>query len=168
MLDRAFVNRSCFDCTSPVVVPAQTLLSQLAQYRKFLEVHMKRIMSLWFVLKRNLIHLVSSTGYSLKGLRTCAHEELAFRQELLWGVVHCILIFALPISCLCRIVLTVLYLMILVVELINTAIEAAVDLVTTEVRPLAKKAKDCASAAVFLTLVAYVLSWVCICMLNFR
>ena len=111
-------------------------------------------------IRKNVAHLFASTGHSLAGLRACARDEAAFRQELVAGIVHFGLILWLDLPFATCVFLTVLYVLLLVVELLNTSIEAVVDLATKgRIHPLAKKAKDCASAAVFCMAVLFVGSW---------
>ena len=110
--------------------------------------------------RKNVAHLFASAGYSLTGLWACVRDEAAFRQELLVGIVHFGLILWLDLSFAVCIYLTVLYVLLLAIELLNTSIEAVVDLATEgRIHSLAKKAKDCASAAVFCIIVLFVGSW---------
>lgn len=115
-------------------------------------------------IKRSFRHLVDSARYSVAGLLACFKDEQAFRQEVAFGILHFILMIAINLSALQRIYLIVLYVLILVAELLNTAIESAVDLYSQEFHPNAKKAKDCASAAVFCLVVLLVVSWITIIM----
>lgn len=114
----------------------------------------------WGSLRCNIRHLCASYQYSLDGLIVCVREEPAFRQELLLGALHFLLLFTCHVPLKIAIGLTILYVVVLIAELINTAIEATVNLVTDEIHPLAKKAKDCASAGVFCALVLFVGAWV--------
>lgn len=107
----------------------------------------------------NMIHLFASVRYSWAGLKVCFRDETAFRQELCVGIVHFAILFSLSLATSVRVYLTILYVMILTVELLNTAVEAVVDCTVQEKRPLAKKAKDCASAAVFCVITAFAVSW---------
>ena len=116
----------------------------------------------------NIAHLFASLGYSWAGLKACFRDETAFRQELCCGVVHFALLFSLPLTTGVRVYLTILYVMILTVELLNTAVEAVVDCTVQEKRPLAKKAKDCASAAVFCIVTTFVISWMVVLVKSFR
>lgn len=110
--------------------------------------------------RKHVSHLFASTGYSLAGLWACARDEAAFRQELAAGIVHFGLIMWLDLSFAVCIYLSVLYVLLLAIELLNTSIEAVVDLATEgRIHSLAKKAKDCASAAVFCIIVLFVGSW---------
>ena len=111
-------------------------------------------------IRKNVAHFFASVGYSLAGLWACARDEAAFRQELVAGLVHFGLIWWLDLPFAVCVYLTVLYVLLLTVELLNTGIEAVVNLVTEgRIHPLAKKAKDCASAAVFCIIVFFVGSW---------
>jgi len=85
--------------------------------------------------------------------------ETAVRQELLLGVVNLVAIFLLPLTPATRIVLFALWMGVLIVELLNTAIEAVVDLVSPDYHELAKRAKDLCSAAVFLSLTTFFAAW---------
>ncbi len=95
----------------------------------------------------------------MAGLGQAFRQEAAFRQEVVCCCLLLPLAFLLGNNGLERGLLTGSLLLVLVVELLNTAIEAVVDLVCDEWRPLAGKAKDCGSAAVFLSLVNVVLVW---------
>ena len=117
---------------------------------------MKKIFD--FIL-RQIRHLVAACRYSLAGVAASAKTETAFRQELLLGVVHFVAMWLLQVSALQALILSALWCGILVVELLNTAIEAVVDLSAPDYHDLAKKAKDAASAAVALVLIAYLASW---------
>ncbi|MGL5390811.1 MAG: diacylglycerol kinase, partial [Shewanella sp.] len=88
-----------------------------------------------------------ATGFSIKGLKAAWIHEAAFRQELLLTV--CMLPVALfvEISTLERLLLIFTLFIVLIVELLNSAIEAVVDRVGSEIHPLSGQAKDIASAA---------------------
>jgi diacylglycerol kinase (ATP) len=98
---------------------------------------------------------------SLKGLKSAFSSERAFRQELALAA------FFLPLGLWLgqngaeKALLAGSVLLILVVELLNTAIEAVTDRISAEIHPLSGKAKDVASAAVLLTLVNAGIIWVC-------
>lgn len=111
-------------------------------------------------LRGNLRHMTAAFGYSVAGIAATFRHETAFRQEVALVVPHVILLFLLQGSALCWIVLTALLGVVLSLELLNTAIECVVDLVSPEFHELAKRAKDAASAAVGVTLAVYALAWV--------
>ncbi len=104
-------------------------------------------------------HVVRAAGLSMDGIRQAARDELAFRIELV------VLVLAVPAALwLARSwweagVLLALVVLTLAAELVNTAIEAACDRITTHPDPLVKKAKDCGSAAVMLAAIATALVW---------
>ena len=103
--------------------------------------------------------VINATSYSMAGLAAAWKHEHAFRQELMLcgvlGVIACLV----PISWPQRLALFASLILLLIVELINSSIEAVVDLASLEVHPLAKRAKDIASAAVFMTLVLLAFLW---------
>lgn len=98
-------------------------------------------------------------GFSWQGLRQAFRGEVAFRQEVLVLLVLVPVIVLLPVSRTTRALMLFAHLLVPLVELLNSAVEAVVDLVTREIHPLAGKAKDYGSAAVFLTLVLCAGSW---------
>lgn len=107
----------------------------------------------------HLNHLRHSTGYSLQGLKKAYRSEMAFRQEV-W--LACILI---PIGLFLgngvveKVLLCGSILFVLIIELLNSAIETVVDRIGTEKHELSGKAKDIGSAAVFLALMLCGLTW---------
>jgi len=89
-------------------------------------------------------------------------EESAFRQELTLVVIFTPCAFLLPISIVERILLLGTLLLVLIVELLNSSVEAAVDRISLERHSLAKRAKDFGSAAVMLALVLCAGTWIAI------
>jgi diacylglycerol kinase (ATP) len=85
--------------------------------------------------------------------------EHAFRQEVLVFVLGVIFAFMLPVSGFQKLVLIGVLLLVLIVELINSAIEAIVDRISLERHPLSKNAKDFGSAAVGLTVLLAAITW---------
>jgi len=109
--------------------------------------------------KTGLRRLLDATGYSLQGIRACWSSEAAFRQE----VTLCLVLFPLSFF-LARTVEQWLFLvaplfLLLMVELLNSAIEYVVDRIGDEHHDLSGRAKDTASAAVFFCLLLIALSW---------
>jgi diacylglycerol kinase (ATP) len=98
---------------------------------------------------RGATRLVRALGASIRGLRGAFREEAAFRQELAFAVIVIPLALWLGHSGVERAVLIGPVLLILVVELVNSAIEATVDRIGFERHALAGLAKDIGSAAVF-------------------
>lgn len=97
--------------------------------------------------------------YSLSGLRYAATHESAFRQEVVLAVVLSIVAVLAPIETSLRLILVSSHLLVLIVELLNTAIEAVVDKASPEFHDLAKQAKDMASAAVLLAITGSLICW---------
>lgn len=101
----------------------------------------------------------SALLYSIAGFRTAWRSEHAFRQELLLAVPAALIALLMPIPALQKLALIAVLVLVLVVELINSAIEAVVDRVSFESHPLSKNAKDLGSAAVFLALSLAAATW---------
>ncbi|QWD71312.1 diacylglycerol kinase [Polynucleobacter sp. UB-Siik-W21] len=97
------------------------------------------------------------------GLVYAFQEESAFRQELTLFVLLTPVAFLLPISYLEKALLIASLLMVLVVELLNSSVEAAIDRISFEHHDLSKRAKDFGSAAVMLALLIAVLMWSAVC-----
>ena len=103
--------------------------------------------------------IVSAARNSVAGLAAALRHEDAFRQELILAAILIPLGFFFGVNGLERALLVGSVLLVLIVELLNTAIEATVDRVSLEVHPLAKRAKDLGSAAVMLSLVLAASVW---------
>ena len=99
-----------------------------------------------------LKRIILAMGYSLQGLKSSFKYEAAFRQELLLAVILIPIACFLEVSQIERILLIASLALVLIVEAINSAIEAVVDRIGSEHHELAGRAKDMGSAAVFLTL----------------
>lgn len=110
-------------------------------------------------MKKSLAHIVHSLGYSLDGLNRCFHDDIAFRMECLLAIPHFAMLLLLPLKWEVRLFLAALWFVLAAVELLNTAVEAVVDLASPMTHDLAKKAKDVASAAVFLMVMLICISW---------
>lgn len=106
--------------------------------------------------------LLKATGYSWAGLKSAWQTEAAFRQEIYLCVVLIPLAFWLGETGLERAVMIGSLLLVLIVELVNSGIEAVVDRIGGEINPLSKVAKDVGSAAVMLCLLNVVVIWVLI------
>lgn len=100
--------------------------------------------------------------YSLAGLRAAFTCEDAFRQEALLAVLLIPASFFLPVSGIGLALMIASVLLVLIVELLNSAIEAAVDRVSLDRHHLSKRAKDIGSAAVLLALINVVIVWGCV------
>ena len=107
-----------------------------------------------------LRRVLNATRYSLEGVAAAARHEAAFRQELLLAAALVPLGLWLGADGVERALLAGSVLMVLVVELLNSAIEAVVDRASPEHHELAKRAKDYGSAAVMIALAVTGLVWV--------
>jgi diacylglycerol kinase (ATP) len=112
-----------------------------------------------FKSKGGLKRIVSACRYSIDGFRHAWRHEHAFRQELMVAVPATVVALLLPISAFQKLALIAVLGLVLLVELINAAIEAVVDRVSLERHPLSKAAKDLGSAAVALALTMAAATW---------
>ena len=103
--------------------------------------------------------LINATRYSWQGFKAAYHHEEAFRQEIILAIVTLPLGLYLGDNGVERALLIGVILLILIVELLNTGIEAITDRVSTEHHELAGRAKDIGSAAVLLSLVNAAVVW---------
>ena len=106
-----------------------------------------------------LTRIINAFGYSMKGIRAAIVHESAFRQEALLFVIMLPLAIWLGTDWLDYILLIGSLLLVLIVELLNSAIEAVVDRISDEFSELAGRAKDMGSAAVFISLANVMLVW---------
>jgi diacylglycerol kinase (EC 2.7.1.107) len=111
---------------------------------------------------KGFTRLVKASIYSYRGFIAAFRNEAAFRQELLLAVVLIPLAFWLDVTSLERVVMVSAVVMVLIVELLNSAIESVVDRVGYEHHELAGRAKDIASAAVLLSVCLLVFVWISI------
>ena len=109
--------------------------------------------------KTGIRRILDATGYSLQGLKAAWTHEAAFRQELVLTLVLSVCAFLLPVTTLERIMMISSLLLVVIVELINSAIEAVVDRVSDDWHELSGRAKDIGSAAVFVALVLALFVW---------
>lgn len=109
--------------------------------------------------KTGLRRVWNALHYSLAGFRSAYQHEDAFRQEVLLAVLLLPLAFVLEDSGLGRALMVGCVLLVLLVELLNSAIEATVDRISLDHHELAKRAKDIGSAAVLLSLVNLAAIW---------
>jgi diacylglycerol kinase (ATP) len=109
--------------------------------------------------KTGLRRLINAFGYSMAGLQAAYKNEDAFRQEVLLAVLLIPLALYLEHGAIGRALMIGSVLLVLMVELLNSAVEATVDRVSLEKHLLAKRAKDIGSAAVFVSLVNLAAVW---------
>jgi diacylglycerol kinase (ATP) len=109
---------------------------------------------------RGIRRIINATRYSWQGLWATARHEEAFRQELLLLFGALLLTPWLAMSWFHAIALLGSVILILIVELLNSAIEALVDRVGLEFNELSGRAKDMGSAAVFLSITLASMIWI--------
>ena len=107
----------------------------------------------------SMVRVVRAMQYSEKGIRSAWRDEAAFRQELVLMLLLAPLTLWLQLPRLDTGLLLALMGLVLVVELLNSGLEAVVDMTTPEFNVLAGKAKDCGSAAVFVALAVLGGAW---------
>ena len=112
--------------------------------------------------KTGVRRVMNAFHYSMAGLRAAFSYEDAFRQEALLAVVLIPASFLLPVGGLSRALMIASVLLVLIVGLLNSAIEAVVDRVSLDHHHLSKRAKDIGSAAVFLALLNVLVVWACV------
>jgi diacylglycerol kinase (ATP) len=111
---------------------------------------------------RGLRRVTNALRYSADGLNAAWREEEAFRQEVMLAAVMIPAALVLPLAMAERVLLVGSVFLVLIVEILNTAVEAAIDRHSFEINPLAKRAKDLGSAAVMLSLLFAGGTWVAI------
>lgn len=109
--------------------------------------------------KTGLRRIIDATFYSWAGMRYAWHNEAAFRQEAILTAILVPIAFWLGEDAVQRALLIGVCLVVLIVELLNSGIEAVVDRVGDEYHKLSGSAKDLASAAVFFSLLLTVVVW---------
>ena len=109
--------------------------------------------------KKGLARIWAATVYSAEGLRACFRSEEAFRIESILSVFLIPLAFILGETALETTMLLFPIVLVLLVELLNSAVEAVVDRVSLDYHELSKKAKDIASGTVFVSLMTFLLIW---------
>lgn len=110
--------------------------------------------------KTGFSRVTAAFFYSLSGLQAAFLKEAAFRQELILFLILLPVIIFLPVTSVFKCVLLLANTIVLIAELFNSAIEAVVDMVSTDFHPLAKTAKDIGSAAVLVSILLSLSLWV--------
>lgn len=103
--------------------------------------------------------VLKASIYSLQGLKAALKHEAAVRQELALLVVAVLLLYRFDVSQIERILMLGTVVLVLIVELINSAIESVVDRIGVERHELSGRAKDIGSAAVFVALLFAAFTW---------
>ncbi len=109
--------------------------------------------------KTGMRRLCNAFGYSLAGFRAAYKHEDAFRQEVLLAAILIPLAFWLPVGFPGKALMIASVLLVIMVELLNSAIEATVDRISLENHDLAKRAKDIGSSAVLVSLINVMVVW---------
>jgi diacylglycerol kinase (ATP) len=109
--------------------------------------------------KTGLRRIWNACGYSLAGLRAAYRHEDAFRQEVWLALVLIPMALFLPASGIGKALMIGSVMLVIIVELLNSAVEAAVDRISLENHLLAERAKDIGSAAVMMSLINVVAVW---------
>ena len=112
--------------------------------------------------KTGLRRVWNALNYSLAGLKAAYLCEDAFRQEVLLALLLIPATFLLPVPWLGRGVMIASVLLVIIVELLNSGLEATVDRISLDQHHLAKRAKDIGSAAVLISLVQVIVVWTCV------
>ncbi len=107
----------------------------------------------------SVLRVVRAAQYSEQGIRSAWRDEAAFRQELLLVMLLAPMTLWLQLPRIDTVLLLALMALVLVVELLNSGLEAVVDMASPDIHVLAAKAKDCGSAAVFMTLTTLIGAW---------
>lgn len=106
-----------------------------------------------------LTRIIKAFGYSLDGLRAAYASEAAFRQELWLCAIAVPIAFWLDVTAVERALLIGSLFLILIAELINTAIETLIERISSDIHPFSKKAKDIGSAVVLMALLGAGCIW---------
>ena len=109
--------------------------------------------------KSGLRRLINACGYSKDGFIAAYRHEEAFRQEFWLLILAVIIACILPITLMQAVWIESAALLLLIVEILNSAVEAVVDRIGPEIHPLSKRAKDMGSCAVTLTIVLCLIVW---------
>jgi diacylglycerol kinase (ATP) len=109
--------------------------------------------------RRSVLNFFASVRYALEGFFAALRHEPSFREGLIFALLLTPLAIILPVNAVSTALMIASLVLILIVELINTAIEWTIDYVRPERHPSAKRIKDLASSAVFLSYVNCVVIW---------
>ncbi|GAA0468877.1 MULTISPECIES: diacylglycerol kinase [Tatumella] len=109
--------------------------------------------------KKGLARLTASINNSWQGFKNALSTEEAFRQLIIINSVLLVIILFLPVPPLEKLLLIACSFLLLVVELLNTAIETVVDRISSQIHPLSKRAKDISGAAQLVAVTLTILVW---------
>ncbi len=111
------------------------------------------------VKRRDFRNFIASIRYSIDGFREALRHEPSFREDLLFAAALVPLAVILPVNAVSTALMIASLFLIIIVELLNSAIEWIIDYLRPEHHPLAKRIKDMASAAVFLSYLNCLAIW---------
>lgn len=109
--------------------------------------------------RRSHRHFLHSVGWSIEGFIAALKHEPSFREGLIFALLLVPVAVILPVNAVSTALMIASLALILVVELLNSAIELIIDYLRPEQHPLAKRIKDMASAAVFLSYLGCIVVW---------
>lgn len=109
--------------------------------------------------RRDFRNFFQSVGYALEGFSAALKHEPSFREDLIFVVILTPFAVILPVNAVSTAVMIASLLLIVIAELLNSAIEWTVDDISLEKRPFAKRAKDMGSAAVFIAYINCIIVW---------
>lgn len=108
---------------------------------------------------RNFRNFFSSVGYAIEGFWAALRHEPSFREDLIFVIILTPLAIILPVNAVSTAVMIMSLFLIVIAELVNSAIEWTIDDISMAKRPFAKRAKDMGSAAVFLSYLNCLAVW---------
>ncbi len=109
--------------------------------------------------KTGVVRIWNAFRYSLDGLQAAFHHEDAFRQEVVLAALLIPSALLMPVSGMGKALMIASVLLVMIVELLNSAIEAAIDRISLDRHRLSKRAKDIGSAAVLISLLNVLMVW---------
>ena len=118
--------------------------------------------------RRSFRNFFSSLRFSVEGFMAALRFEPSFREDLIFAIILVPFAIILPVNAVSTALMIAALFLIIIVELLNSAIEWTIDYISTEKHPLAKRAKDMASAAVFLSYLNCIVVWLIIIFANWH
>ena len=109
--------------------------------------------------RRSFLNFFASVRYAIEGFFAAVKHEPSFREDLLFALLLVPFAIILPVNAVSTALMIASLILILIVELLNSAIEWVIDYLRPEQHPLAKRIKDMASAAVFLSYINCIVVW---------
>ena len=118
--------------------------------------------------RRSIRNFFGSLRFSVEGFFAALKLEPSFREDLVFVLILVPFAVILPVNAVSTALMIFALFLIIIVELLNSAIEWTIDYISTEQHPLAKRAKDIASAAVFLSYLNCLVVWLVIILANWH